>query len=496
MWLAAASVSLLGESNFSYRFVDGCVGLLIILLVYFISLEFYRSRLKAALSGVALLGANMLFHGHGIRNGTQDGMMLLLISVALLYAWRLFTTAADIQNSKLSLRLAICGGLALGLAMLTKGMGGMIAFPILLLYALLSSKRRQFFAPKMLLLCALVLILSLLPLALYLLAQGDLAHSAYRQMILTEGVSRASGGYELLKNSPNYFLRVIFEMGETMVPALLALALIYHLWLARNDERSKFLLVWAVAPVAIHSLIKAKLSWYIMPCLPAMAILAGHTLGTLITLSMTNLRQAISFPSKRSLSVSTVLVLISSFLLYKQEQAIMRVFGKITARSVVFPADTFVRDIQSAGYNFKNPLKIAQIGIDQLGFHEPLYFRMIGFAHNRISTKPHKIKKIGKKKLNPEQPLRKRKLKKLEAKAKWELRTHHDPVVSPQAADIILTDSAHESLLTVERPYEARCSFRPQNIRRHWLVLLIYKRGLVPKNCSTPTHATAVEKKV
>lgn len=85
MWLAAAAVGLLGESNFSYRLVDGLCGVAISVLLFAFVRRAFRSRLAAYLAVLALLGCDLFFFGHGVRNAVQDSMMVCLVTAALVF---------------------------------------------------------------------------------------------------------------------------------------------------------------------------------------------------------------------------------------------------------------------------------------------------------------------------------------------------------------------------------------------------------------------------
>ncbi len=288
MWLVAGVVSVLGESNFSYRLVDGLCGVALGLMVFVFTHSLLQSRLAAYLAVLTLYGCNLLFFGHGIRNATQDAMMLTLVTATIMLGYQVIErvrNASDTRGLKLY-RSAFALGSLVALAILTKNVAGLMAFIVLGLYAATQPQVLRHF--KALLGPALLaLVTSLVPFGLYIYAQGPYRLVAWQLLTVSEVYKRATQGYHFV-NRPYYYLEGIFGDGVTVPPILLGLALAAGLWaIVRNrDRRFTLLMIWAVAPVLVHSLMKSKLLWYIMPALPAFSILTASLVSSILQPSL------------------------------------------------------------------------------------------------------------------------------------------------------------------------------------------------------------------
>lgn len=290
MWLVAGVVSVFGESNFTYRVVDGLCGVAIGLLVFFFTQSLLRSRSAAYFALLTLYGCNLLFFGHGIRNATQDAMMLTLVTLTIVLGYSVIERVRTSDHPTHLYRWAFALGGLTGLAILTKNVAGLMAFIVLGLYALTQRdvvrKTPRLIGPAL-----VALITSLLPFALYIYAQGAYRKVAWQLLAVSEVYKRATQGYHFV-NRPWYYLEGIFDDGITAPPVLLAAALGFALWTvaAKRDRRYTLLLIWAIAPVALHSMMKSKLLWYVMPAIPAISILTGSLVATLLSSSIATLR--------------------------------------------------------------------------------------------------------------------------------------------------------------------------------------------------------------
>jgi 4-amino-4-deoxy-L-arabinose transferase len=90
------------------------------------------------------------------------------------------------------------------------------------------------------------------------------SESAYALQHLTQVLEGHSGG-------PFYFLVEIFRSAGFAGP----LAICYGLWLARRSEAARFVATWTVAPLLLFTLSATKMTGYIAPELPALALLGA-----------------------------------------------------------------------------------------------------------------------------------------------------------------------------------------------------------------------------
>jgi 4-amino-4-deoxy-L-arabinose transferase-like glycosyltransferase len=106
-----------------------------VLLVFFFCRNYLRDRLAGLLAALTLLAAPFFVGWHGARTGDYDSAVTFLTLVYTLSFW----SYVDAQGRTRTRWIAVAG-LAVALSVLTKGVGGVLALPGLLVYAIF---RRQ-----------------------------------------------------------------------------------------------------------------------------------------------------------------------------------------------------------------------------------------------------------------------------------------------------------------------------------------------------------------
>ncbi|MFN8392436.1 MAG: phospholipid carrier-dependent glycosyltransferase [Bdellovibrionota bacterium] len=287
MWLATIPVRFLGETNFAYRVIDGLSGIGIGLCVFLFARSLFLSRLVAYFSLSALFGARLLFFGHGIRNAVQDSMMLFLMTIGTICGWYFIESARSANALSTDERrkrwaLALSGGVAIGLAALTKNVAGYFALIILAGY-LIGSRELWLVLKRTWGQFLTISALSLGIPAAYILVQGRYMKLAWEMLLVHEVFKRATEGYHFVSHHWIYWNTIVHSR-LAVPPELLAIGLLSCVYLGfkKSDRRYLFLLSWALLPVLIQNAMKSKLIWYILPALPGMAIVVGALLGTTV----------------------------------------------------------------------------------------------------------------------------------------------------------------------------------------------------------------------
>ena len=281
MWLSFIPVALLGESAFSYRFLDALCGLLTVILTFALAYRLWRSVGAALLSGAAVLGCSSYIFNHGVRTAVQDSMLVFLSTAALSLSW----SAAEILKSPAALdrqrlyRLAVAIGLCVGFAALTKNVVGFMPLLILAAFALLDGTLRR--------LCteAKGPLTVLLGLSLFIPSCFYVPHCLFTEracsvMFGQEVVDRATQGFHNQSNYLFYLIRVFIDRAA-VPPELLAIALAWALlaWVRTRSSRQLFLLCWIAIPFAFFTAAPSRLTWYVAPTFPAMAVLIGGSVA-------------------------------------------------------------------------------------------------------------------------------------------------------------------------------------------------------------------------
>ncbi|MCB0358330.1 MAG: glycosyltransferase family 39 protein, partial [Bdellovibrionales bacterium] len=110
MWLTFLPLAVLGESNQSYRLIDGLAGMLLLIVVFAFVHSEYHSPSVGALAAAGLLACGAFFAEHGFHSANQDALLLVLVTVAMAFGYRSFRDGAG------SLRAAVLAGVLTGLA--------------------------------------------------------------------------------------------------------------------------------------------------------------------------------------------------------------------------------------------------------------------------------------------------------------------------------------------------------------------------------------------
>ena len=274
-WLAASGFKLLGRSEFAARLGIGLTGGLGVLLLYLVGTRLRSSRFGYQ-SG-AVLASSGIWLGFS-RVATFDLPLAVSMELALIayLFWDRQTTAR---------RQWLCWtifSLGLGLAMLAKGLVGLVLpAAIVTLHALLTGSLRRLLHPGRLLL-ALVIFLAT-------------SSVWYGPMIARHGQTFIDEFFiahhfqRYLTNQyrhpqPGWFFLVIAVAGcfPWIYPLLMRVARSLRRWRSFKDGQDGrlelFVWIWAIVPIIFFSFSVSKLPGYILPVFPALAMLIAWQL--------------------------------------------------------------------------------------------------------------------------------------------------------------------------------------------------------------------------
>ncbi|HKA30476.1 MAG TPA: glycosyltransferase family 39 protein [Candidatus Binatia bacterium] len=242
----------------------------------------FGSRLLGPPAGLAaglVLATTRSFFAHA-RVARPDTLLVLLVSAALGCAWRWWREG--------SRRHATAALALLGLGALAKGPVGPALFAAAFgLFLLWQRELRRVFQ-----LCTPAGIAAFLVLGLgwYALAWAGWGHTFVEQHVLGRYVRNLVGGlatghaysprpwYYHLFFYPQHLPAIVWPWTPFVAVAL------WELWRqgGLRDPRARFLLCWAVAPVLVFTPAEWKLRYYLLPCLPPLALLTGPLLVRLV----------------------------------------------------------------------------------------------------------------------------------------------------------------------------------------------------------------------
>ncbi len=304
-WLSQVSIGLFGESNFSYRFWDALAGVGTVVIIFFFAKALFRSRLAAIVSSLTLLSSSAYLFVHGIRMAVQDSLLIFFATASIYVGWRLIRRPP-------SPGIATLGGLLVGLSILSKNVAGTLPLLILGIYVLAQSRLILKSHRKEL---AIVLGIAVLLPAMYIIPHLIFTRGAFENFFVYEVWNRVTVGYHRKQHYLFYFQELF---GGGVFPPMLivpALAIACYHAMRNQSEPFRFVLLWAALPYAIFSLIQSKLSWYVAPAYPAIAIIVGgsaHTLWETLLRTLHNRAHAARFRYSVSLVASVAVLFLGS----------------------------------------------------------------------------------------------------------------------------------------------------------------------------------------
>ena len=323
-WLMMGAYSVFGVSEFSARFWSAALGLGTVLATYLIGRRLFNPTV-GLLSAIVLASCTMF--AVAARAATPDSLLIFCSTVALLIYVRgtFHQDSQDLSDSGFPRRYSAVLGIYifLGLGSLTKGpVGFLLPMAIMGMFMLLlrrnpsptdTSKHwlyRLFywigdlFAPHrfaktvwaMRPLTAAVIVLAIAApwyVMVGLQTEGDFLNLFF----LKENFARATSVMENHSGGIAYYPVAImlgfFPWSILTVPV--AIAILRNLRFQSPRKKSKpdheyyrfravqFLVCWFAVQVTLFSLASTKLPSYVTPCYPALAILTGFVLHSLVT---------------------------------------------------------------------------------------------------------------------------------------------------------------------------------------------------------------------
>jgi hypothetical protein len=130
IWFIVAFMWLLGYNETALRLPSALSALATVLIVYFYTVTVSRQRIMGLAAGLVLLTSVGFTGEHVARTGDYDAMLVLWVTLYAL-AYFMYLEGIDDQRSELHLVVAAC---SLVLAVMTKGVAGVLILPGLLLY--------------------------------------------------------------------------------------------------------------------------------------------------------------------------------------------------------------------------------------------------------------------------------------------------------------------------------------------------------------------------
>jgi 4-amino-4-deoxy-L-arabinose transferase-like glycosyltransferase len=266
MWVTAFFYKLFGIGEFSVRLFSALCGIGTVLVTYLFASRLF-SRWIGFLSALVLVSSSHYLHF--ARFGQLDSPLTFFISSALYFFWM-----GRERN-----RYFIFSGIALGLAVMTKGPAGFFIIFISWIYALSAGEAHLLGRPNYwigLMVAAGIA----LPWNLYQLVthQSGFISDAIRMHL----VSRTTTAMDGHVGNYYFYIRTLVNKYHPWILVGVVSAP-YFLFKSIKTRYEEFILptVWMFFVFVTFTLVKTKLAWYIIPAYPALSISVGYFLAKL-----------------------------------------------------------------------------------------------------------------------------------------------------------------------------------------------------------------------
>lgn len=282
-WAVALGYKLLANPYVGVRLISLLSALLTVLLVFY-WVRRYQGEVGALLAALLLATTPSIVLSHGMRTADADMLFVLLVTLAMWCATSAIT------------HLLALAYLFLGLAFLAKSFHVVPYGASLLLYSGWLWRRGALRVGQVIA-SPMAFLVPVLP---WVVARYEFDGMRFFDvMFFNDVVKRSLQVIESHEGPWWYYLRVL--LSAYAIPLICA-ALVLRRQAPRaflKEPHGVLLVIWITVPLTLYSLASSKLSWYVYPVFPAIAILMGMALG--------NARAALG---ARGLGVVMVLLLI------------------------------------------------------------------------------------------------------------------------------------------------------------------------------------------
>ena len=313
MWAMAGFMRVLGVSEWMSRLPSAISGFSIVLAVYF----FAKKRLGKSSAFIAALALLTTVHFlYYSRAAMIDIMVTLFVTSALF----LYYVARHSNRTY----LWALSGLSIGLAVMSKGVIGLLPFPIIALYEVyniffLHDKPVASLFCRYLIL-ALYSLVAMLPWHLYMYARfGQEFFDSYIGYHVFERATSAIEG----KGQPFYWYLIVLKVSMRIWFVALIPAFFCSVYKAfKKDRLIAFLVIWVSFVLLFFSSSASKLIWYIIPIYPAAALLIGRFVQDSVGW-ITNVTPKLSLPISRFFIYFSLVVFVLTYFYFQKDMVYM-----------------------------------------------------------------------------------------------------------------------------------------------------------------------------
>lgn len=268
IWSIALAMKLFGYNEFALRLPSAISALSTTIIIFWFGKSYFNSLIAGLSSGLVLITSIGFVGEHVARTGDFDAMLVLWITVYSLSFFTYLHTRSSNRKSYLYI-----AAIAFVLAVLTKGIAGMIPLPGLFIYTIYQKKLGKLFSAPELYYLAVLSVASIL--SFYLLR--EYYNPGYLNIVVSyEILSHYTDVLETHSGPVTFYL---WELKRKFIPWLyiLPIGLIVS-QISRNIKIKRFGMFgffFIGCYLLIISFARTKVPWYDAPVYPIASIIVG-----------------------------------------------------------------------------------------------------------------------------------------------------------------------------------------------------------------------------
>lgn len=278
IWATTFFYKLFGMTEFSARLFSALCGVGTVLVTYLLGLRLF-GRWVGFCGALVLLSSSHFLRV--ARFGVMDAPLTFFLTLAFYFFW-----LARERNLWF-----IFMGISLGLAFMTKSFAIFPFFPIIFLHCLIAGEL-DILKRKLFWLSLLIAVLIALPWHLYqflnhpdVFMNDTVAHHIFSR------VSRAIEGHT---GNAYFYIRTLVNKYHPwiLIGVFSAPYFLFKTFKERESE-TVFVTVWMFTVLAVITLVRTKLAWYIVPAYPALSLSIGYFFAKIFKENQPNITRII-----------------------------------------------------------------------------------------------------------------------------------------------------------------------------------------------------------
>jgi len=267
IWLVSISFSVFGVSEYSAKLPSALMGVMTILLVYFLAKKLFNAWIGFFSSFI--LTTTSIFVKYS-RHVMMDVTLTFFVCLSM------FSLILSLRRNP---RYFLLWGISIGICILIKSVLGLFPWIITVIYLLITKRWKIVFNGYFLTGCFLSALIG----SSWFLHQYGNYGSTFVNVHF--GWLIFERGFSLQPQPWYYHLSYLYDLLRYYWPWLPLLVLGFTKLSKRtlkSDENAIFLLLWMTTIIAVMSVMMSRKIWYIMPIFPATAIISGYALFALL----------------------------------------------------------------------------------------------------------------------------------------------------------------------------------------------------------------------